>query len=156
LYEVQAEGGSVQLEKSPDWLVTLFGSVVDDARVERRQMFGYPAGFARGQMCCGLFGSHLFVRLGEADRSELLRVDGAHLFDPMGGRPMREYVVLPTAELESESRLRSWIAKAIAYAESLPPKGNRSKQGDVDAPRPHTSRATVRSARPKRRPPSRS
>lgn len=145
----------MQLEKSPDWLVTLFGSVVDDARVERRQMFGYPAGFAKGEMCCGLFGPHLFVRLGEEDRSELLRVDGAHVFDPMGGRPMREYVVLPNAVLESESRLRSWIAKAIAYAESLPPKSNRSKQGDVDRPRPHTTRGTVRSARPKKRPPSR-
>lgn len=144
----------MRLEKSPDWLVTLFGSVVDDARVERRQMFGYPAGFAKGQMCCGLFGPHLFVRLGEEDRSELLRV-GAHLFDPMGGRPMREYVVLPSAVLESESRLRSWIAKAIAYAESLPPKENRARQGDPDAPRVHSSRATVRSARPKKRPSSR-
>jgi len=85
----------MRFDKSPDWVVSLFDAAIEGLPLQRRKMFGYPAGFANGQMCCGLFGKQFFLRLGENDRGELLRIEGASEFDPMGGRPMREYVVLP-------------------------------------------------------------
>ena len=97
----------MRFDKSPDWLVSLFDSAVEGLPLQRRKMFGYPAGFANGQMCCGLFGKQFFLRLAENDRKELLRIEGASQFDPMGDRPMREYVVLPDSMLEEEDELQS-------------------------------------------------
>jgi TfoX/Sxy family transcriptional regulator of competence genes len=112
----------MRFEKSPPWLIQLFDAHLANTRGERRQMFGYPCGFATGNMFCGLFGADLFVRLSEGDRAELLRVPGAKTFDPMGGKPMREYVMIPRDVLDDEEGLRGWIANAFTYAESLPPK----------------------------------
>jgi len=75
-----------------------FESVLpDDPRVRSRQMFGSVAGFVNGNMFMGLHGSALFVRLTEEDRAELLEADGASVFEPMKGRPMKEYVLVPAA-----------------------------------------------------------
>ncbi len=104
----------MRFDKSPEWLVSLFDAAIEGLPLQRRKMFGYPAGFANGQMCCGLFGKQFFLRLGENDRGELLRIEGASEFDPMGGRPMREYVVLPDSMLEEQDELQSWGARAVA------------------------------------------
>ncbi len=61
----------------------LFESLVpDDPRVTVRPMFGNVAAFVNGNMFMGLFGDELFVRLSEAERSELLAIDGASGFEP--------------------------------------------------------------------------
>jgi len=90
-------------------------------------MFGCPSGFIGGNLFCGVFEDKLFVRLAEGDRNKLLAEEGAEPFDPMGGRPMREYVVFPSEWLEGgdDEVLRSWMAKAASYARSLPPKSAR-------------------------------
>jgi TfoX/Sxy family transcriptional regulator of competence genes len=77
-------------------------------------MFGYPAAFTKSQ-------DHMIVRLSEVDRQEL-RDKGGQPFEPMPGRPMREYVTVPDAICESPSALRLWLTKAQTYAASLPPK----------------------------------
>ncbi len=118
----------MKFEKSPPWLVELFGDALAGTPGERRQMFGYPCGFLNGQLFCGLFASSMFVRLGEADRAELLAVEGARVFDPMGGRPMREYVVLPPALLDDAGELRNWLSRASAYASALPPKKSAARK----------------------------
>jgi TfoX/Sxy family transcriptional regulator of competence genes len=147
----------MRFEKSPDWLVSLFDSAVEGLPLERRKMFGYPAGFVHGQMCCGLFAKQFFLRLSESDRGELLRIEGASEFDPMGGRPMREYVVLPDSMLEDPNGLQSWLARSIGYTTSLPPKtvggkssrrsgrGGGTPRGQATAPR-----RTAKSRRAKR------
>jgi TfoX/Sxy family transcriptional regulator of competence genes len=147
----------MRFEKSPDWLVSLFDSAVEGLPLQRRKMFGYPAGFAHGQMCCGLFGKQFFLRLGENDRGELLRIEGASEFDPMGGRPMREYVVLPDAMLEEQDELQSWLARSIAYTQSLPPKPIGGKSSRLSGSRSGAPRAratapkqTAKSRRAKR------
>jgi TfoX/Sxy family transcriptional regulator of competence genes len=59
-------------------------------------MFGGPAYFVNGNMFAGVLGEQLMVRLDADDRAELLDADpGAVPFEPMPGRPMREYVTLP-------------------------------------------------------------
>ena len=108
--------------KPPPWLVSLFDELLASTPGERRQMFGYPVGFLDDQLFCGLFGSTLFVRLGEINRKDLLAVAGAALFDPMGGRPMKEYVVIPPALLDDDGAMKSWLRRAADYARSLPPK----------------------------------
>ena len=89
--------------------------------VEVRKMFGYPAAFVGGNMAAGLHQETVMVRLPEEER--LARLDeGWSLFEPMPGRPMREYVALPVTVFEDPAATRRWIERAAAYTRTLPPK----------------------------------
>lgn len=112
----------MKFSKSPPWLVALFGALQPEVGGERRQMFGYPCAFENGQLFTGLFQDSLFVRLGERERAALLQEKGAAAFDPMKGRPMKEYVVLPPAMLEDEEAVTSWMRRGRDFVRSLPPK----------------------------------
>jgi len=87
-----------------------------DELVTRRAMFGCPCAFANGAMFMGVHTSGLFLRLGAADRARMIAEHGAALFDPSGGRPMREYVVLPEAVLRDDAACAGWIARGLAFA----------------------------------------
>ena len=92
-------------------------------------MFGYPAAFVGGNMFTGVHEDRMILRLGEEDRTLLLREKGAQIFEPMPGRPMREYVVVPEAVLGSPPKLREWLRRAEAYARTLPAKSSKQKAG---------------------------
>ena len=91
--------------------------------VTERQMFGYPCAWIGGNMVTGLFAEAWWVRVEGPDRAALLEMPGAHLFEPMAGRPMRAYVVLPAAVVGDETDLDAWVERAIACTRMLPPKG---------------------------------
>ena len=113
----------MQFTKPPAALVELFRAALpEDPAVERRQMFGYPCAFVNGNMFTGLFQASMFVRLGEAQRRELLAVEGAATFAPMASRPMKEYVVIPESILRDEPALRDWVRKSFESTGELPPK----------------------------------
>lgn len=95
--------------------------------VQMRQMFGYPCAFLQGQMFTGLFQDSFILRLSAEDRAQFLRLDGALPFEPMPGRPMKEYVVLPERLLTQKETLHRWLEKAFAYAGSLPAKEPKRK-----------------------------
>jgi TfoX/Sxy family transcriptional regulator of competence genes len=114
-------------KKSPEALVHTFESVLPpDGIAERRQMFGFPCAFVGGTLCFGLFEDQFMVRLSETDRTALLKLKGAAPFEPMAGRPMREYVVVPSAIVAKPRELDKWVTKSIAYAVSLPPKAKKA------------------------------
>lgn len=93
-----------------------------DPRIHVRSMFGGLGAFVNGHMFAGVYGEAVFVRLSDADRSELLAVEGSDVFEPMPGRPMREYVVLPRAWSSDPARAQAWAARALASTAALPPK----------------------------------
>jgi len=100
--------------------------VPDDPRISTRPMFGNLAAFVNGNMFMGLFGNDMFVRLPDAEREELLHEGGSD-FEPMPGRPMREYAVLPGEWGRSPARAEAWVARSLAWASGLPPKLKPSK-----------------------------
>jgi TfoX/Sxy family transcriptional regulator of competence genes len=109
--------------KAPPELIARFDAVFPaDTRAEKRQMFGFPAGFVNGHMFVGLHQESLVLRLADAARHELLKLPGAHVFEPMPGRPMREYVVAPPLVVADDKLLRRWITRALDYASALPAK----------------------------------
>jgi TfoX/Sxy family transcriptional regulator of competence genes len=109
--------------KSPPTLVARLDALLCHAPgAERRQMFGYPCAFLHGNMFIGLFQDQLFIRLSEADRKEFLQQPGAAPFEPIKGRPMKEYVTAPEVLLADESALERWLARSLAYAGTLPPR----------------------------------
>lgn len=89
--------------------------------LESRKMFGYPAVFIGGNLVAGLYQDMVMVRLPEAERQERLDAGWAP-FEPMPGRPMREYVTLPADVFGDVEATRGWIERAAAYVRTLPPK----------------------------------
>jgi TfoX/Sxy family transcriptional regulator of competence genes len=122
-------------EKSPEALVRLLERVLPEgSNIERRTMFGYPCAFVNGNMFAGLFGKQMFVRLPAEERPSLMADQEAKPLEPMPGRPMKDYIVVPPALLTSERDLRALVARAMAFGASLAPKikkagGKRSSAG---------------------------
>ncbi|MGA8207534.1 MAG: TfoX/Sxy family protein [Candidatus Dormiibacterota bacterium] len=109
-------------EKSPPDLVRRFDEIAELLpQARRRQMFGYPACFVNGNLFMGIHQDRCFLRLGETDRASFVSSFGARLFEPMPGRPMREYVVVPP-ELLGSPEAEKWARRALAFAWTLPPK----------------------------------
>ncbi len=116
--------------KPQEDLIQLLHDVIPEgqAPVEFKPMFGGPCYWTGGNMFAAVHQESLFVRLGEKDRAELLAQPGAHLFEPMEGRPMKEYVVFPDEMLADRDALRGWMARGLAYAASLPPKEKKPRK----------------------------
>lgn len=145
-------------KKAPDWLVTAFGaSLPDDPRVLRRQMFGYPCSFVGGNMYAGLFEERVVVRLSDADREALGRIDEAAPFEPMG-RPMRGYMVLPEATARDARGLRDWLGRAFTHVSGLPVKVKKTagsaKKDTVNAKNRTSNNPKVTKSTPKRTAPT--
>src|SRR5712691_3297604 len=120
--------------KSPQALIDLFDkSVPAGATVSRRQMFGYPAAFANGNLFIGLHQNDFIMRLSEEDRARFGARYGERTFEPMKGRPMREYVRLPEELLTDVRKRAPWIRRSLKYAEVIKPK-SRSKKSARRAP----------------------
>ncbi len=110
--------------KAPDALVRTFeNAMMDFPMAQQRKAFGFPAAFINGNMFAGLFNDKMIVRLTPEDAAKL---QYARQFEPMPGRPMRGWVVVPSAVLDSASELNAWMGKAMVYAKTLPAKTQRS------------------------------
>jgi hypothetical protein len=88
-------------------------------------MFGQPVAFLNGHRFFGVHGTRLFLRLSDDDRIEAAKVPGVGPFEPMPGRPMKEYVVLPPGLLRDVRGTRGWIDRSTRYLRGLPPKKAR-------------------------------
>ena len=114
---------------APEAVVSLFHAAVEGLpEVELRKMFGYPCAFLHGQMLTGVFQDRIMLRLSDEDRARFLKLPGARPFEPMPGRPMREYVELPRDVLDSPATLKRWMKRGLAYVETLPPKAPKAKR----------------------------
>jgi hypothetical protein len=108
--------------KSPPELVERFGTVMDRyPDVQRKKMFGYPAAFVGGNMATGLFAEHWVVRLPDAEIADA-KAAWAGSFEPMPGRPMKAFVVIPTADVSDDTAIGRWVERGLAHAGSLPAK----------------------------------
>ena len=114
---------------APEALKQVFEKAIQSfPEAEPRNVFGYPAAVVNGHMFAGLHQEDMILRLGEADRAQLLKRPGAKLFEPMPGRPMREYVVVPPPILKSATQLSNWLEKALTYTRSLPRKAPKTRK----------------------------
>jgi hypothetical protein len=72
--------------------------VAENHDVELGKMFGMPTIKRSGKATSGLWKDSMVFKLtDEGHREQALALDGAERFDPMGGRPMREWVVVPAS-----------------------------------------------------------
>ncbi len=110
-------------EKSPPELIDRFHAALpEDPRVQRRQMFGYPAAIAGGNHFAGTFQASIVVRLDEQGYRDLLALPGAEPFEPLPGRSMRGYAVLPESVRDDPAALSAWLERSFAHAAAMPAK----------------------------------
>ena len=117
-----AERAMPRFSKSPPELVERFGAVLEGyPDAVRKKMFGYPAAFVGGNMATGLFADTWVVRLPD-DEIEAAKQAGAGSFEPMPGKPMKSFVVIPATDVADDGALRTWVERGLAHAASMPPK----------------------------------
>ncbi len=114
-----------QDEKTRAFFVSI---LPDDPRVELKPMFGHVAGFVNGNMFAGTFGSDIMVRLPEEERAKFISDEGGSLFEPMAGRPMKEYVMLPRAWHNDPDKVRKLLRRSLEWASQLPAKAPAARQ----------------------------
>jgi hypothetical protein len=108
--------------KSPPELVERFASVLDGfPDAERRKMFGYPAAFVGGNLATSLFHDRWVVRLPD-DAIDGAKAAGAAPFEPMAGKPMKGFVLVPADDVADDARIREWVERGLAKARSMPSK----------------------------------
>ena len=85
------------------------------------KMFGGLTYMLGGNMCCGVHGNELIVRVGPGRFTEALTQPGARPMD-ITGRPMKGWVFVGPAGWRTETGLRRWVDQGAAFALSLPAK----------------------------------
>jgi TfoX/Sxy family transcriptional regulator of competence genes len=88
-----------------------------------RPMFGGIGAYAHERMFMSLSDVGLALKLGEAERQELLRLKGAKplQYEP-DSPPSKSYVVVPDKMLSEPKTLQSWIAKSAAFVRTQEPR----------------------------------
>lgn len=96
---------------------------------EKRPMFGCPAYFINNNMFAGVHQDVIILRLSENDRREIAAAsDEIVNFEPMEGRPMREYMAVPEPFASDRREFAKWVDRAYEFARSLPPKEKKGKK----------------------------
>jgi TfoX/Sxy family transcriptional regulator of competence genes len=125
-------------QKAPEELKAALERAVQGTACEKRMMFGFPVCFTNGHMFLGLFESQVFIRLSDQLRAALeTRTGPLRHLEPMPGRPMKEYFVLPASFYSSEKDFAALIADAAAHAKGLPAKAKKPgpRNGPSKSPR---------------------
>ena len=97
-------------------------AINDEPGISERKMFGGLCFMSNGNMCFGIVGSELMVRVGRAAYVECLALPNAREMD-FTGRSMRGMVYVDEQGISEDTDLRAWMLRGLAYARSLPSKG---------------------------------
>jgi TfoX/Sxy family transcriptional regulator of competence genes len=93
----------------------------DVANSRERRMFGGLAFLVGGHMACGVVGGELMLRLGKEGADAALNEPHTRPMD-FTGKPMSTMVFVDRAGVDTDVALARWIARALTYAQTLPPK----------------------------------
>jgi TfoX/Sxy family transcriptional regulator of competence genes len=95
--------------------------LLDVPDVREQKMFGGIAFMVGGHMACGVVGDELMLRLGEQGADAALEEPHVRPMD-FTGRPMSTMVFVEPGGIETDAALAGWVARSVAYVETLPPR----------------------------------
>jgi TfoX/Sxy family transcriptional regulator of competence genes len=96
-------------------------ALADEQDLLEKKMFGGVAFMLRGNMCCGVVGDELMLRVGPDGYEDALARRHARPMD-FTGRAMKGMIYVASKGFEADEDLEGWLARATAFAGSLPPK----------------------------------
>ena len=94
--------------------------LADERALSERRMFGGLTFMLDGNMCCGIVGDRLMLRLGANLAAQALERTHVQPMD-FTGRPMTGMVYVDSEGLRGKG-LRTWVEQAAGFARTLPPK----------------------------------
>lgn len=113
----------MEWKKASPELGVILEAVMKDFDCRKKTMFGAPVYVVNGNMFAGVHQDNIFLRLSEADRREAMeKYRGAVPFEPLKGRVMKEYMVIPEEIYGNPALLREWLKRSYYFAGSLAPK----------------------------------
>jgi hypothetical protein len=84
-------------------------------------MFGGIAFLLNGNMCCGVVGRKLVLRLGREGSAAALEERHTQPMD-FTGKPLKTMVYVTPAGHKPDADLRTWVTRAVRFTRSLPVK----------------------------------
>lgn len=115
--------------KTSPAVLSLFSEASAGLVGEARLMFGCPCLFVGGNMAAGTFGDHVFFRVPREGQAALISADPRlRPFEPVAGRPLRDYLEGEATALGA-AELRRHLEAAFARAAALPPKEKKARRG---------------------------
>lgn len=120
---------SMKMPKPSEEARAAFARIVPSGpAITTKPMFGNLAGFVNGNMFAGLFGEDLFVRLPD-DEAAAVRRDGGRDFEPMAGRAMKGYVLVPDGWRERPEAVAPLVERAMELTSRMPAKAPKQAAG---------------------------
>ena len=95
--------------------------------VKEQKMFGGVGFMLRGNMCCGVHGNELIVRVSPEESDEAVGEPNVRLMD-LPGKPMRGWLLVSPEAIRTEKALRGWVDRGANFAGSLPKKTKSMKR----------------------------
>lgn len=89
--------------------------------IREKKMFGGLAFLLHGNMCCGVLGEDLVLRLGEEDSARARREPHTRPMD-FTGRAMNSMVYVAPAGYRTDEKLSQWLERAVKFGRTLPPR----------------------------------
>lgn len=88
---------------------------------EEKRMFGGLGFLLNGNMCVGVMGDEIVVRVGPPNYDAALALPFSRAFD-FTGRAMNGWVLVAAEGLAEDQELHAWLMRGEQFASALPPK----------------------------------
>jgi TfoX/Sxy family transcriptional regulator of competence genes len=99
--------------------------------VAEKRMFGGLVFMVAGNMCVGVSGDDLMVRVGPDAEADALTQPHAQPME-FTGRPMKGYVHVSSAGVETDELLSDWVMRGVVFATAIPARaGKQSRQPKI-------------------------
>ncbi len=93
----------------------------ENGKISEKKMFGGLSFLWSGNMCCGVMGDEIVVRVGADGEKAAMTQPHARLMD-FTGSPMKGFVYVDAEGTKSEADLEAWVHRGIDFASTLPEK----------------------------------
>lgn len=116
-------------EKMSQETAERLATMVKPFACQKKPMFGHEVYWVNGNMFTGVFQSSIFIRLSKGEQEEFMeKYADAKQFEPMAGRPMKDYVTVPESVLGDKKAVDEWMTISYNYTSSLPEKKAKAKK----------------------------
>ena len=86
-----------------------------------KKMFGGISFMLRGNMCCGVNGDRMMVRVGPDAYEKALSLKHAKPMD-FTGKPLRGFVYVESEGVKTAKQIQAWVDRGLKFVKGLPSK----------------------------------
>src|SRR5215472_3981188 len=124
---LRAKGGTRPMSYDPRAAGRVRQLLADRDDVVEKRMVGGLSFLVNGNMCCGITGTALMVRVGAEGREQALRQPHVR---PMqfAGRAMSGFICVEPDGFAADDALARWVQRGLDFVAGLPAKAARTRR----------------------------